>query len=142
MTSDIEKLYNEMMDAAEDDTERVCTALIFEFGLKVSELMTLKSESFEKDGDDLFITIPNIGSLEYQTSVELAYRKMKLESSKDMVEKILGQTNPTFFSKNVIDRLKTKGFSTDDVMSMKITELKEKGFTQKQLYEFMGTKIT
>lgn len=142
MTSDFEKLYNEMMDAAEDDTEKVCTSLIFEFGTKISELMTLKSDNFEKDGDDLFITIPNIGSIEYQTNIELAHRKMKLEASKDMVEKTLEDPNPSFFSKNVIDRLKVKGFSTDDVMSMKIAELKEKGFTQEQLDKFMGIKIT
>lgn len=142
MTSDFEKLYNEMMDAAEDDTEKVCTSLLFEFGAKISELMTLKAANFEKDGDDLFIAIPNIGSLEYQTSVELAHRKMKIESSKDLVEKALGTASPSFFSKNVVDRLKAKGFNAEDVLAMKVEELKKEGYTAQQLDEFMGLKIT
>ncbi|GEM_PF-3343847 len=142
MTSDLENLYNEMMDEAVDDTEKVCTSLIFEFGAKVSELMTLKANNFEKEGNDLLIAIPNMASLEYQTSVEVAHRKMKLELSKNLVEKALESPNPTFFSKNVIDRLKAKGLDTDDIMEMRTTELKEKGFTQREVDEFMGVKLT
>ncbi|WP_406661547.1 hypothetical protein V7O66_03260 [Methanolobus sp. ZRKC3] len=141
MVSDINRLLKEMMGSAENDTERVCTALLFECAAKISELMALRPDNFEKVGDELFVSIPNIESIEYQTSVELAYRKIKLDSSKALVEKMLENPEPSFFSKKVVDKLKQKGFTPEDVKSMRTKELEEEGRTPEEIHEFLGQKI-
>ena len=141
MATDIEELYSEMMEIAENDVEKVCISLLFECAAKVSELISLKRESFEKEGNELFVLLPNLESVEYQTSVEIELRKIKLDASRPYVEKMLENPEASFFTETVIEKLKQKGSTPDDVKEMRTKQLEEEGLTEDEIHKFLGHKI-